>query len=77
MNMNELAIRIAAEEGKLKSLAIGQIKEVVGLVADECAKSDDTVEMLIKAGRRRLKLDAKKPTTAASTAAARRKRGAR
>lgn len=37
MNLNEFAIKITKEEGKLRSLPIGQVKEVIRLVLTEVA----------------------------------------
>lgn len=73
MNMNELATRIAAEEGLKKQVSIAQIKEILGKVADECWKSADTVRIIVDAGKRRAKAAVRTALEDWDTAAARRR----
>ena len=46
INMNELAIKIAKQEGKRKSISIAQVKEVIRLVFVELANNHDDYEIL-------------------------------
>jgi hypothetical protein len=54
MNMNELAKIIALKEGKKKSLSIGQVKEVMALIADAFS-CPETLGSFLKYARKRAK----------------------
>jgi len=53
MDMNEFARTITLKEGKLKSISIAQVKEVVRLVMEELCKesNSDIVRIVRRAGR--------------------------
>lgn len=60
MNMNELAAKVTRLEGKRLSLSVAQVKEVIGLIADQCLETPGTLEDLLALGRRRAKAAAGK-----------------
>ena len=53
MNMNELAREVARQEGKTKQLNLGQIKEVLGIVAREVAQDPITLANFLKLGAKK------------------------
>ena len=71
MNGNELAQEIAKREKGKKQVGIGQIGEIVGIIADICIETPDTVSTLIGLGKDRERDKGKKgkgkPTPAAAT----------
>lgn len=52
MNLNDLAIQIAKQEGGKKQLSIAQVKEVIKLVSIEMYKHPLLIAKLIKNGER-------------------------
>lgn len=53
MNLNDLAKDIAAREGLKKPVSIGQIKEILGIVAGLCWADSEVMEAFIAYGRRK------------------------
>lgn len=53
LTISALAALVAKREGKKKSLGIGQISEVVGIVCDLAYKNPEVVLALLEHGRRR------------------------
>lgn len=54
MNLNIMAAQITRAEGKKKSLSIGQVKEVIGLMADyRLINPEDFDKTMHRLGRRR------------------------
>ena len=57
INENDLAVKVAHQEGGRVSLPIGQVKEVMRLVLEELAglletgKHDSVMELIMKHGR--------------------------
>ena len=55
MNIHLLAVEITKKEGKKKSLSIAQVKEVIGLVADEIYLDPELLQKLLALGSKRIK----------------------
>lgn len=55
MNMNELARKIAKKETGKKEVSIAQIKEIMGIIADEILEDSTLAMKFFKLGERRLK----------------------
>lgn len=53
MNVKEIVKEIASKEGKLQEVSIGNIREIVGIMADILYVSDDNVVTLLSLGKRR------------------------
>lgn len=53
--MNQLAETVTKLEGKKKSLPIGQVKEILGIVADISFTDPSLAALLYKCGARRAK----------------------
>ena len=55
MNLKELYKVIAKREGKKSEVSIGNIREIVGIIADILVKHPKTVSTLYRLGQRRAK----------------------
>jgi hypothetical protein len=53
MNIKEIVKEIAEREGKTKEVSIGNIREILGIVADLLYVDDDTVIAVLSLGKRR------------------------
>jgi len=56
MKLNELASLVAKKEGKKKQVLIGDIREVIGIFSELIVQDPSVLELLIKNGKRRLKI---------------------
>jgi len=56
MKLNELASLVAKKEGKKKQVLIGDIREVIGIFSELVVQDPSVLELLIKNGKRRLKI---------------------
>lgn len=52
---NSMARMITLREGKTSQLTIAQVKEVIGILADEAFQAPDVAIDLVELGRRRLR----------------------
>lgn len=55
MKLSEFASTIAQREGKKSQVSIGNIREIVGIVADLMYESPNLQDLLLKLGQRRAK----------------------
>lgn len=56
MTLKELASKISKIEGKKKQSIVGNIREIIGIFSDLLALDPSLADLLIKNGKRRLRL---------------------
>ena len=60
MKIQELASEVAKKEGHKSQARIGDVREIIGIIADICYQNPDAMQAIIKNGIMRAKRKKKK-----------------